>query len=113
MNNKANITFSIPGVEKEDEENQNNFKKPIEHIDQTCALDTWTHMYTEDFSANESGRPWDLHMASWWHKRGRYNFKAELMAIKTTLEHIKKPKKTPAENKNTSYSVTLKLYYKG
>ncbi|GFS06024.1 RNA-directed DNA polymerase from mobile element jockey [Elysia marginata] len=97
-NNKVSISYTIRGIERKDEEDTNNLKvKTLEHIDNTYPHDTWTHIYTDGSSDNMKAGGAGIHI---WHSDGSKediskatgsicsNFKAEVIAIKTALEHI-------------------------
>ncbi|GFR92518.1 LOW QUALITY PROTEIN: reverse transcriptase-like protein [Elysia marginata] len=44
-NNKVSISYTIPGIERKNEEDTNNLRvKTLEHIDNTYPHDTWTHI---------------------------------------------------------------------
>ncbi|GFR91624.1 Gag-Pol polyprotein [Elysia marginata] len=97
-NNKVSISYTIPGIERKNEEDINNLRvKTLEHIDNTYPHDTWTHIYTDRSSDNMKAGGAGIHI---WHSDGSKediakatgsicsNFKAEVIAIKTALEHI-------------------------
>ncbi|GFS16553.1 RNA-directed DNA polymerase from mobile element jockey [Elysia marginata] len=97
-NNKVSISYTIPGIERKNEEDTNNLRvKTLEHIDNTYPHDTWTHIYTDGSSDNMKAGGAGIHI---WHSDGSKediakatgsicsNFKAEVIAIKTALEHI-------------------------
>ncbi|GFR91482.1 hypothetical protein ElyMa_004329300 [Elysia marginata] len=97
-NNKVSISYTIPGIERKNEEDTNNLRvKTLEHIDNTYPHDTCTHIYTDGSSDNMKAGGAGIHI---WHSdcskediakaTGSIcsNFKAEVIAIKTALEHI-------------------------
>ncbi|GFS13023.1 hypothetical protein ElyMa_003126700 [Elysia marginata] len=97
-NNKVSISYTIPGIERKNEEDTNNLRvKTLEHIDNTYPHDTWTHIYTDGSSDNMKAGGAGIHI---WHSDGSKediakatgsicsNFKAQVIAIKTALKHI-------------------------